>query len=128
MQAVHRAGGEISAADGGLVYTEDLPQVIEVLEAQGADTAYADYWVANALQFYSGDRLSVASTSIDHFPAISGRVDADADPAIVSTVPGGADATRAMLTESGRTFTETPAGRFVVFSDIRPPWRRVGAE
>jgi 4-amino-4-deoxy-L-arabinose transferase-like glycosyltransferase len=127
MRVVHAAGGEISAADGGVVYTEDLPAVVDVLEARGADTAYADYWVANPLQFFAGERLSVASTSVDHFPSVSAEVDRDADPAIVSTAPGGADAMRATLTQSGRTFTETPAGRFVVFSDIRPPWRRPNA-
>jgi 4-amino-4-deoxy-L-arabinose transferase-like glycosyltransferase len=127
MRVVHAAGGEISAADGGMVHTEDLPDVVEVLQQQGADTAYADYWVANPLQFYAGDGLAVASTSVDHFPSVSARVDADADAAIVSTAPGGAGATRMMLINSGRTFNETPAGRFVVFTDIQPPWRRPAA-
>ena len=127
MRQVQMAGGEISSADGGLIHTEDMPQVVEVMRATGADSAYADYWVANVLQFHGGDAISVASTSVDHFPSISARVDADANPAIVSTVPGGADGTRAMLTSTGRTFTETPAGRFVVFTDINPPWRRPAA-
>ena len=127
MRQVQMAGGEISAADGGLIYTEDVPQVVDALQAKGADTAYADYWVANVLQFHARDAIAVASTSVDHFPSISARVDADADPAIVSTAPGGADATRAMLTSTGRTFTETTAGRFVVFTDINPPWRRPAA-
>ena len=66
-------------------------------------------------------------TSVDHFPAVSARVDRDADPAVVSTAPGGAYSMRAALINSGRTFTETPAGRFVVFTDIQPPWRRPSA-
>lgn len=127
MRVVHAAGGEISAADGGVVHTEDLPEVARVLKAKGVDTAYADYWVANPLQFYAGDELAVASTSVDHFPSVSARVDRDADPAIVSTAPGGAFAMRTTLLNSGRTFTETPAGRFVVFTDIQPPWRRPAA-
>lgn len=124
MRVVYAGGGEISAADGGLIHTEDLPQVVDVLQEKGADSAYADYWVANPLQFFGRDRIYVASTSIDHFPSLSAVVDADANPAIVSTVPGGADGARQMLTASGRTFTETPVGRFVVFTDIQPPWRR----
>jgi hypothetical protein len=127
MKAVHDAGGEISAADGGLVHTEDLPDVVAVLQAKGATSAYADYWVANPLQFFADDALSIASTGVDHFPSVSARVDRDPSPAIVSTVPGGADAMRAALVTSGRTFTETAVGRFVVFTDIRPPWRRPSA-
>ncbi|MBM3664711.1 MAG: hypothetical protein FJW92_02815 [Actinobacteria bacterium] len=123
MRVVHASGGEISAADGGLIYTEDLPQVVGALRKEGADTAYANIWVASALQFYAGDDVTVSSTTVEHFPSAAGRVHADADPAIVSTAPGGADATRKTLTETGRTFTETPAGRFVVFTDITPPWR-----
>ncbi len=123
IRSVYLRGGEFTSSDGGLIYTEDLPEVASALSRQGIDAVYADYWVANPLQFFTGQGVAVASTGINHFPAIAGRVARDADPAIVSNSGPGADGMRATLTASGRRFSERVVGRFTIFWNIAPPWR-----
>ncbi len=123
MKAVYDRGGEISVADGGLVYTEDLPQVADALEARGITSAWADYWVANPLQFFGGDALNVASTSINHFPGSLAAAKRDPKAAVVSVTGPGADGVRAALQKAGRRFQQATAGRFTIFWGITPPWR-----
>ena len=123
IRSVYLRGGEFTNSDGGLIYTEDLPDVVKALEDRGADSAYADYWVANPLQFFGEGRLSVASTGINHFPDVLEAVNRDRDPAIVSVTGPGADAMRKGLTDSGRRFKDAQVGRFTIFWDISPTWR-----
>lgn len=123
MRVVAERGGEIAAADGGLVYTEDLPEVADALEQRGVRSAWADYWVANPLQFHAGDAIAVASTGIEHFPATAEQVRRDPRAAVVSVTGPGADAMAAKLRSEGRTFTTSTAGRFTIFTGIAPPLR-----
>lgn len=123
MWSVADRGGEIAAADGGLVYTEDLPGVAQTLKDAGVRSVIADYWVANVLQFYGGDELAVRSTGINHFPSLAARAARDPEAAIVSVTGAGADALRATLRHARRTFVEIPSGRFTIFSGITPPWQ-----
>ena len=123
IRSVYLRGGEFTNADGGLIYTEDLPEVARALDERGADTAYADYWVANPLQFFGEGRIAVASTGINHFPDVLERANRDRDPAVVSVTGPGSDAMRKGLTESGRRFKDAQVGRFTIFWDITPPWR-----
>ena len=123
VRSVYLRGGEFTSADGGLIYTEDLPAVAQALEERGVTGAYADYWVANPLQFFGEDRIAVASTTINHFPAVVAEVNDTSDPAVVSVTGPGADGMRANLQSSGRGFKEDEVGRFTIFWGINPPWR-----
>ena len=120
MQIVHRSGGEISLADGGRIYTEDLPQVADALKAQGITRAYSDVWVAYPLQFAGGSALAVSPYTNSVFPALDAQVARDPHPAIVSTIGAGADAMRQQLKQSGRRFQEETVGRFIIFSQVTP--------
>ena len=118
-----RANGWLNAAAIGGFFNEDLPQVAEVLEQEGATTAYSNFWMAGPLQFATGGAVPVGAGLWTQFPDIEERVAADPRPAVVVPTDPGSALVKQALDSTGRTYTATPAGRFTVFTGITPPWR-----
>ena len=120
-QEVHGSGYLVTPAIGP-IYSEDLPAVAALLEREGVTTAYGNIWLSGQLQLVTSGRVQVGSGLWTQFPEVDEEVRRSRAPAIVVPAePGGAQVRRA-LTSSGRTFIESTAGRFAVFTDIEPPW------
>jgi len=114
--------GTIIATRSGAFYTEDLPQVDDVLRREGVRTAYANVWLAGPLQFSTGGDVRVGSGWWTQFPDTERRVRGSRSPAVVVPTEPAAAEVRRLLTASGRQFRETAAGRFTVFTRITPGW------
>ncbi len=118
-----KSGGWLNAAAIGGFFNEDLPQVAEVLEQEGATTAYGNFWMAGPLQFVTGGTVPVGAGLWTQFPDVESQVNASSDSAVVVPTEPGASRVRQALDSSGRTYVATPAGRFTVFTNVTPPWR-----
>jgi hypothetical protein len=105
---------------GERIPTDQLPAVIDALVAEGARTVFADYWIANPMQFLAEGRLVASSTSTYRFPAITAAAKADPSPALV--VPAGprADALRDAIIAAGSIARERRIGDLALFTGIRP--------
>lgn len=114
--------GTIIATRSGALYTEDLPLVDRVLQDEGVRTAYANVWLAGPLQFSMRGEVLVGSGWWTQFPDAERAVRQSRSPAVVVPTEPAAAEVRRLLEGSGRTFRETPAGRFTVFTRITPGW------
>ena len=105
---------------GERIPTDQLPAVVDALVAEGAPSVFADYWLANPMQFLAGGRLVASSTSTYRFPSITAAAKADPSPALV--VPAGprADALRNAIIAAGSVARERRIKDLVLFTGIRP--------
>ena len=105
---------------GERIPTDQLPAVIDALEAEGARSVFADYWIANPMQFLAEGRLVVSSTSTYRFPSLTAAAKADPSPALV--VPAGprADGLRNAIIAAGSMARERRVGDLVLYTGIRP--------
>ena len=105
---------------GERIPTDQLPAVVDALVAEGARSAFADYWIANPMQFLAGDRLVVSSTYVYRFPTLTAAAKADPSPALV--VPAGprADALRNAIIAAGSIARERRIEDLVLFTGISP--------
>ena len=105
---------------GERIPTDQLPAVVDALVAEGARSVFADYWIANPMQFLAGGRLVVSSSYTYRFPAITAAAKADPAPALV--VPAGprADALRSAIIAAGSTARERRIKDLVLYTGIRP--------
>lgn len=122
LSEAHKAGGTLAGIKLGVIYTEDAPMVARTLRAEGVRAAYTNYWMAGPLQFASGNALSIAAGAWTQFPAIEAEVRQTRAPAIVVPTEPGAGLVRTELQRTGRTFTESVAGRFTAFTAISPAY------
>ncbi len=117
-----QADGSLAITQAGAYYSEDLPAVADELKRQGITSVYGNFWVAGPLQFSTGNEVQVASGRGTAFPDVDAQVRRSRAPAIVVPAEPGAVTVRTTLRSSGRSFTETRVGRFVIFSRISPAW------
>lgn len=110
----------IPTASGEYILTEELNAVVEALEHDGVRSAFADYWIANPLQFLAGDRLVISSSYTYRFPAITARAKADPSPALVVPTGPRADALRNAIAAAGSTAREQRVNRLTLFTGIEP--------
>ena len=110
----------LPVASGEYIRTDQLPPVIDALVAAGVRSAFADYWIANPMQFLAGDRLVVSSSYTYRFPAITARAKADPSPALVVATGPRADALRQAITAAGSTAREQRVNRLTLFTGIEP--------
>jgi hypothetical protein len=105
---------------GERIPTDQLPAVVDALVAEGARSVFADYWLANPMQFLAKGRLVVSSSYTYRFPALTAAAKADPAPALV--VPAGprADALRAAIITAGSIARERRIQDLVLFTGIRP--------
>ena len=105
---------------GERIPTDQLPAVVDALVAEGARSVFADYWLANPMQFLAGGRLVASSTSTYRFPALTAAAKADPSPALV--VPAGprADALRNAIVAAGSIARERRIKDLVLFTGISP--------
>jgi 4-amino-4-deoxy-L-arabinose transferase-like glycosyltransferase len=105
---------------GERIPTDQLPAVVDALVAEGARSVFADYWIANPMQFLAGDRLVVSSTSTYRFPSITAAARADPSPALVVPAGSRADALRTAIIAAGSTARERRIKDLVLYTGIRP--------
>lgn len=122
VDAATRAGGTLSTARTGAFPNQDLPLVVEALNARGATTAYGNYWLAGPLQFASGNNIEVAAGLWTQFPETEQRVRTSRSPAVIVPTEPGAQQVERLLLRTKRAFSRAEAGGFTVFTDIMPPW------
>lgn len=105
---------------GERIPTDQLPAVVDALVAEGARSVFADYWLANPMQFLAEGRLVASSTSTYRFPSITAAAKADPSPALV--VPAGprADALRNAIIAAGSIARERRIDDLVLFTGISP--------
>ena len=105
---------------GERIPTDQLPAVVDALVAEGARSVFADYWLANPMQFLAEGRLVVSSTSTYRFPTLTAAAKADPSPALV--VPAGprADALRNAIIAAGSIARERRIEDLVLFTGISP--------
>lgn len=111
-------GGEQTRA-GQRVRSEELGPVVDALVAAGARTAYADYWLAQVLQWEAGDRLVVEPLYTKRFPHASTAAGADPSPALV-VAANEAEGVAEALTRRGSTFEVSEAAGWWLFTSIEP--------
>ena len=112
------AGGATTIS-GQRVRTEHLAPVVDALVAAGARTAYADYWLANTLEWVAGDRLLVEATYTKRFPHATRQARADPSPALVVPLDEGDDVA-ADLRRLGSSFDRREVAGWVVFTGVTP--------
>ena len=113
--------------DGGVSYTEDLPEVAEALGQEGVTEAYSSYWLAYPLVYASEGDLAVSPYTDPRFPDIDAEVAASPAPPAFVVPQGEAEAqVRGGLEALGTDFRVRHVDRFAVFLDLSE--RRVPAE
>lgn len=105
---------------GERIPTDQLPAVVDALVAEGARSVFADYWLANPMQFLAEGRLVASSTSTYRFPAITAAAKADPSPALVVPVGPRADALRNAIIAAGSIARERRIKDLVLFTGISP--------
>ena len=108
---------------------DDLAQVVDLLEAEGATSVYASYWTAMPLEFEAGERLTVGSMALpERLPDERRAVDRAEDPAWVGSRGVNTDdiaTTRDALDAAGVTYRLRTFGDVAVFDRFEPrvrPW------
>jgi hypothetical protein len=116
---IDRDAGGAATISGQRVRTEDLEPVVDALVAAGARTAYADYWLANTLEWVAGDRLLVESTYTKRFPSATRQAAADPSPALVVPLAEG-DEVASDLRRLGSSFDRRVVAGWVLFTAVTP--------
>lgn len=116
-------GGGGAFPTGERILTERLPPVIDFLVAAGTRSVFADYWLANPMQFLAGDRLVVTASAPYRFVSIAKEANCDPSPALIVPTGAAADALRAAITAAGSTARETHLEGLALFTGIEPGLR-----
>lgn len=116
MRDAIRADGYPPIVGGGIVYSEDAPQIVDAARDAGLTALRSEYWMAYPLQFAAGDTLAVSALTVDRFPELERRVDAAVPPAGIVTPEGvGTDRMEHALQSLGVRFETKRVARSVLF-------------
>jgi len=102
------------------VQTEDLPAVVDVLEAEGVEAVYADYWLAYPLQFVAGDHVAVSSWYTPRFDDDAARVRAVPSPGWAAARGRPAEELTEALDATGARYRRREVGSVSLFLDVTP--------
>ena len=111
-------GGDITRS-GQRVRSEELDAVVDSLVAAGARTAYADYFLAQVLEWRAGDRLVVETIYSKRFPHATRAAGRDPSPALV-VASREADDVADALRRRDATFDQQEVEGWVLFTDVSP--------
>jgi hypothetical protein len=116
-------GGGGAFPTGERILTERLPPVIDLLVGAGTRSVFADYWLANPMQFLAGDRLVVTASAPYRFVSIIKAANCDPSPGLIVPTGAAADALRAAIAAAGSTTRETHLEGLALFTGIEPGLR-----
>ena len=114
----HEAGGAVTDS-GQRVRSEDLEHVVDALVDAGARTAYADYWLAQVLEWRAGDRLVVETIYSKRFPHATRAAARDPSPALV-VARNEADDVADALRRRDATFDQQEVEGWILFTNVSP--------
>jgi len=111
-------GGHV-AAEGQVVVNEELGPVVDALVERGERTAYADYWLANPLNWEADGAVLFESLVTRRFPHISQAVESDPSPALV-VAAAEIEPVSAALADRGARYDLTVVSGWGLFTGIEP--------